>query len=113
MTQDCQRTLRNPPLQHHQGVPLYFFKQVELKKQKQNQKQNYAGVVLSQNVVTASILLIAIISSALLLDVLHFILSLSGGNLFEDWEATMASLQNESNCWVYSEILLLSSSGCP
>ena len=39
MTQDCQRTLRNPPLQHHQGVPLYFFKQVELKKQKQNQKQ--------------------------------------------------------------------------
>ena len=71
------------------------------------------GMVLSQNVVTASILLIAIISSALLLDVLHFILSLSGGNLFEDWEATMASLQNESNCWVYSEILLLSSSGCP
>ena len=70
------------------------------------------GMVLSQNVVTASILLIAIISSALL-DVLHFILSLSGGNLFEDWEATMASLQNESNCWVYSEILLLSSSGCP
>lgn len=69
------------------------------------------GMVLSQNVVTASILLRVIISSALLLDVLNFILSLSGGNLFEDWEETMASLQNESNC--YSEILLLSSPGCP
>ena len=50
------------------------------------------GMVLSQNVVTASILLIAIISSALLLDVLHFILSLSGGNLFEDWEAATTLL---------------------
>ena len=34
-----------------------------------------------------------------LLDVLHFIPSLSGlsgENLFKDWEANMASLQNES-----------------
>lgn len=69
------------------------------------------GMVLSQNVITASILLMVIISSALLLDALHFILSLSEGNLFEDWEETMASLPYESNC--YSEILLLSSPGCP
>ena len=50
------------------------------------------GMVLSQNVVTASILLRVIISSALLLDVLNFILSLSGGNLFEDWEAAATLL---------------------
>ena len=31
---------------------------------------------------------------------------LKAGNLFEDWEATMASLQNESNCWVYSKMKL-------
>ena len=48
-----------------------------------------------------------------LLDVLHIIPSLSKGNLSEDWEATMASLQNESSCWVYSEMPLLSSSGPP
>ena len=44
-----------------------------------------------------------------LLDVLRFIPSLSGGNLFKDWVATLASLWNKSNCWVYSEMLLWSS----
>ena len=48
-----------------------------------------------------------------LLEVLHFILSLSRENLFMEWAATMASLQNESNCWVYRKLPLVSVSGLP
>ena len=48
-----------------------------------------------------------------LLEVLHFILSLSRENLFMEWAATMASLQNESNCWVYRKLPLVSVSRLP
>ena len=47
------------------------------------------------------------------LDILHFVSSLGGGNLFAGWVTAVASLQNESDWWVYSEIPLLSSSGIP
>ena len=68
----------------------------------QDKNQRY---YLRMPVMLVFCLVVMIFSVLCLLDVLHFIISLSEGNLFEDWEATMALLQNESNCWVYSEIL--------
>lgn len=42
---------------------------------------------------------------------LTFSPSSEGGNLFVDGAATLALLQDMSNCWVCNEMLLLSSSG--
>lgn len=44
---------------------------------------------------------------------LTFSPSSEGGNLFVDGAATLALLQDMSNCWVCNEMLLLSSSGLP
>ena len=88
--------------------------QTRPKKQKQNQKQNYAGVVLSQNVVTACTLLNCHnLPCVVPVICLTFRLQSERGNLFKVWGATLASLRDESNCWVYSEMLLSSSSGLP
>ena len=55
--------------------------------------------------------LIVMISPVLcLLDVLYFVHSPRGGNLFEDWETTLASVLNESNHRFHGERPLSSSS---
>ena len=56
--------------------------------------------------------LMVIISPVLcLLSILYFLPSLSGENLLAGGETLVASLWNESDCWVCSEMLLSSSSG--
>ena len=49
-------------------------------------------MVLSQNVVTACILLNDFDLPCVMPDALHFIPNLSERNLFKDWETTLASL---------------------
>ena len=68
------------------------------------------GSVIFQNTSTAFIQLNGHDLPVLnLLDALHFTPSLSEENLFKDWEATVALLQNESNCGVHSKMPLSSS----
>ena len=61
---------------------------------------------LEMLLVLVSCLIVMIFAMLCLLDVLHFVPSLSRGNLFEEWVAAMASLWNESNSWVYSKMKL-------
>ena len=69
-------------------------------------------MVLSQNVVTACTLLNCHnLPCVVPVICLTFRLQPERGNLFKVWGATLASLRDESNCWVYSEMLLSSSSG--
>ena len=48
-----------------------------------------------------------------LLNVLHIVRCLSQGNLFTEWATMVASLRNQSDCWVYGEMPLSYSSGVP
>ena len=58
--------------------------------------------------------LVVMISTVLcLLNILCFIQSLSGGNLFLDWAIMVVSLKNGPDGRVYSEMPLLSSMGLP
>ena len=59
-------------------------------------------MVLSQNVLTACILLNGHSSPVLgLLTILHPLLSLSGGSLFMDWATVVTSLWSEFDYWVH------------
>ena len=58
--------------------------------------------------------LVVMISIVLcLLNILCFVQSLSGRNLFLDWAIMVVSLKNGPDCWVYSEMPLSSSMGLP
>lgn len=68
----------------------------------------------SQRVGIVFRIVVVIFSSVLcLLDILYFVPSLSEGNLFGDWAATMASLWKESSYWIGCEVMLSSSTGFP
>ena len=71
-----------------------------------------AGVVLSWDAISACILLNSYdLCYVVPVRCLTFSPSSEGGNLFVDGAATLALLQDMSNCWVCNEMLLLSSSG--
>ena len=79
-----------------------------------DQKQNHRQVLLPQLWLLLVFCLMVIIFPVLhLLEVWHFIPSLSKGNLSKDWTATMCSQQNEYKCRVYIEMVVLLYSGPP